>query len=239
MVLIVNPAKSATAAVNLLQQWLARVVSAEGRKWLHAEIERQHLSHDERRLNIALGLCPRRLGRADLALSDDDVVAAQALRPRWRPDRWSSDQAARIALLLATWRGDEAGFAMLIDGVCETADLGELVACIKGFAVFPAPERLYTRGREAIRSSVQPVFEAIACDNPYPADYLEDAAYNQMAVKGIFNDVPIERIVGLDERRNAALVSMLRDFVSERHAAGRTVPASVLRWTGEDAYHGK
>jgi hypothetical protein len=234
MVLIVNPAESPTAAVNLLQQWLARIVSAEGLKWLHTEIERQHLSHDERRLGIALGLCPRRLGRADLALSEDDVVAAQALRPRWRPDTWSSDEAARILLVLSTWRDDEAAFAALVERVCKTADLGELVACFKGFAVFPAPERLYTRAREATRSSVQPVFAAIACDNPYPADYFEDPAYNQMVVKCIFTGVPIGKIIGLDRRRNAALLSMLRDLVSERHAAGRAVPISVLRWIGEN-----
>jgi hypothetical protein len=236
MVLIVNPAESPTAAVNLLQQWLARIVSAEGLQWLHAEIERQLLSHDERRLSIALGLCPRRIGRADLVLSADDVVAAQALHPRWRPETWSSDEAARIMLVLSAWRDDEMAFAALIDRVCETADLGELVACFKGFAVFPAPERLYVRAREAIRSSVQPVFEAIACDNPYPADYFEDPAYNQMVVKCVFTGVPLEKIVGLDQRRNAALLSMLRDLVSERHAAGRAVPVSVLRWIGENAY---
>jgi hypothetical protein len=235
---IVNPAESATAAVNLLQQWLARVVPAEGLKWLHAEIELQRLLHDRRRLGIALGLCPRRLGRADLALSDDDVVAAQTLRPSWRPDTWSADEAARIVLVLSTWRDDEAAFAALVDRVCGTADLGELVACFKGFAVFPAAERLCVRAREAIRSSVQPVFEAIASDNPYPADYLEDPAYNQMVVKCIFTGVPIEKIVALDQRRNAALLSMLRDLVSERHAAGRAVPVCVLRWIGENAYDG-
>lgn len=234
-----DPAESLRAALDLLQQWLARVVPAEGAEWLRGEIERQQLSQDDRRLAIALGLSPRRVGRADLALSRDDVVAAQALRPHWRPDTWSSDEAARIALLLSTWRGDEAAFAAIVGRVCETADLGELVASFKGFAVFPAPESLYARAREAIRSSVQPVFEAISCDNPYPADYLEEPAYNQMVVKCIFTGVPIERIVGLDERCNAALASMLRDFVSERHAAGRSVPAAVLQWIGEDAHHGE
>jgi hypothetical protein len=239
MAMIVNPAESATTAVNLLQQWLAPAVPAEGAQWLRAEIERQRDSLDDRRLGIALGLCPRRVGRADLALSEHDVVTAQALRPRWRPDTWSSDEAARIALLLATWRGDEAAFATLIERVCETAELGELVASLKGFAVFPAAESLYPRAREAIRSSVQPVFEAIACDNPYPADYFEDPAYNQMVVKCVFTGVPIEKIVGLDQRRNAALLSMLRDLVSERHAAARAVPVSVLQWIGENAHCGK
>jgi hypothetical protein len=106
------------------------------------------------------------------------------------------------------------------------------------FAIVIAARRA-PRAREAIRSSVQPVFEAIACDNPYPADYFEDPAYNQMIVKCVFTGVPIEKIVGLDQRRNAALLSMLRDLVSERHAAARAVPVSVLQWIGENAQCGK
>jgi hypothetical protein len=37
-------------------------------------------------------------------------------------------------------------------------------------------------------------------------------------------------VVGLDGRRNGELVRMMRDLVSERHAAGRPLPDSVHRW---------
>jgi hypothetical protein len=223
-----------SGTMELLERWLARVASAESMQWLRTEAERQRFLPDERRLGVALGLCPRRIGRADLNLSADDILAAQVLRPRWRPDTWSTDQAARISLVLSTWRQDASAFAALLDRTCERADLGELVACLKGFAIFPASERLYARAREALRSSVQPVFEAIACNNPYPADHLEEPAYNQMVVKCIFTGVSIAEIVGLDERRNGDLLGMLGALVSERQAAGRMVPDTVLQWIADD-----
>jgi hypothetical protein len=40
----------------------------------------------------------------------------------------------------------------------------------------------------------------------------------------------IETVVGLDERRNAAFVRMMRDLVAERRAAGRLFPDAVHRF---------
>src|SRR3984957_20740034 len=99
----------AAAAADLLRRWLKRVLQADAAQWLNAEIDRQRSAVDERRLGMALGLVGRRIGRAELALSAADIAAAQALHSRWRPDIWGTDEAARGALLLATWTGDEAG----------------------------------------------------------------------------------------------------------------------------------
>jgi hypothetical protein len=223
-------ADDATPIAGLLREWLGRAATAEAMQWLDGEIGRQRDGVDERRLGLALGLAGRRLGRAELSLSATDVAAAAALRSRWRPDLWRAAEAARVALLLATWRGDAEAFAACIERRCVTGELTEHVACLKGFAVFPTPERLHGRAREAVRSSVQPLFEAVACHNPYPADWFDQDAFNQMVVKCVFSDVPLATVVGLDERRNDGLVRMLRDLVSERHAAGRTLPDAVHRW---------
>jgi hypothetical protein len=217
-------------AIALLRRWLARMVPAEAARWLDGEIERQRESADERRLGMAFGLVGRRIGRTDLSLSPEDLAAARTLRTRWRPETWGTDEAARVAIILATWRGDDEPFAARVDRLCTTGELTEHIACLKGFAVFPTPERLLGRAREAVRSSVQPVFEAVACFNPYPADWFDEVAFNLMVVKCVFSGVPIGAIVGLDARRNDNLVRMLRDLVSERHAAGRTVPDAVHRW---------
>jgi hypothetical protein len=219
-----------SAAIDLLRQWLVHRISAEAAHWLDGEIDRQRAVVDERRLGMALGLVSRRIGRADLSPSDDDMAAARALRPRWRPDMWGTHEAARVALVLATWTGEPQSFAARVDRLCATGELTEHVACLKGFVVFPAPEGLRSRAREAVRSSVQPVFEATACHNPYPADHFDLAAFNQMVVKCVFSGLPLATIVGLDERRNDELVRMLRDLVSERHAAGRPVPDAVHGW---------
>jgi hypothetical protein len=98
---------------------------------------------------------------------------------------------------------------------------------MKGLAVFPAGEALLGRAREGMRSSIAPLFEAIACRNPYPRDHFDTDAWNQMVVKCVFGGTPLGTVVGLHERRNDDLLVMLRDLVAERHAAGRCLPGEV------------
>jgi len=47
--------------------------------------------------------------------------------------------------------------------LCVNGELTEQMAGLKGFAIFPGPARLIKPAREAVRSSIQPIFEAIAC----------------------------------------------------------------------------
>src|SRR6202030_4123335 len=85
-------------------------------------------------------------------------AAASAAPTCRRPETtWGTHEVARVALVLATWNGEPGAFAARVDRLCGTGELSEHVACLKGFAVFPAPELLHTRAREAMRSSVQPV----------------------------------------------------------------------------------
>src|ERR1700687_1975138 len=136
------PAPDPAAVIRLLHGGLARTLRPEAMAWLDAELDRQRGTVDERRLAIALGLTGRKIGRADLSLSDTDLAAARTLRVGWQPELWGADEAARVALLLATWRGDDQAFAARIDRLCAVAEITELVACLKGFAVFPAPAAL-------------------------------------------------------------------------------------------------
>jgi hypothetical protein len=213
-----------------LRQALAQVLPVAAVEWLDDITARAQTQLDQRRLDIALGMVGRKIGRADLTPSTDDIAAAEKLRPRWQPQHWGTDEAARVLLLLSTYRGDDKAFAARVDRLCATGELTEHVAYLKGFAVFPAATHLHDRAREAVRSSTTAVFEAIACRNPYPQDYFDDAAWNQMVVKCVFSGLPIDSITGLRERRNPELVAMLGDLVSERRAAGRAVPDEVLRY---------
>jgi hypothetical protein len=195
--------------------------------WLDVEIERQQAGVDERKLIIALGMAGRKIGRADLSLAEADRLEARALRTGWQPEFWGTDEAARAAILLATYTGDDDVFAVRVDRLCASAEVTELLAYLKAFAIFPAAKQLHDRAREAVRSSVKPVFEAIACHNPYPFDYFDQAAWNQMVVKAVFVGASISSIAGITERANPDLREMLRALISERHAASRPVPADV------------
>lgn len=211
---------------DLLLDALARAVAPAALDWLRGEIGRQREAVDERKLGIALGLAGRKIGRTQLALTDDERASAGKLSAGWQPELWAADEAARVLILMASHRDDPA-FAERVDRLCTTAEITEHIAYLKGFAIFPAAPLLLGRAREGVRSSITAVFVAIACHNPYPFRHFDEAAWNQMVVKCVFNGAPIESIVGLHERRNAEVVQMLRDLVSERRAAGRPLPDAV------------
>jgi hypothetical protein len=215
------------AVIELLVRWLSGRLAPAALDWLSAEIDRQRTAVDERRLAIALGLVGRKVGRTDLLLTADEAAAAGRLRADWQPQIWGTDEAARIAILLATSRGDDRAFATRVDRLCTTAEVTEYVACLRGFAVFPAGPQLHDRAREGVRSSIAPVFAAIACHNPYPFDHFDETAWNQMVVKCVFSGAPIGSIVGVWQRRNRDLLHMLGDLIAERNAAGRALPDAV------------
>ena len=219
-----------TAVMTLLRRWLARPPTSGSLTWLDAEIERQQAGVDERKLIIALGMAGRKIGRVDLSLAESDRLEARAVRTGWQPELWGTDEAARAAILLATYTGDDGVFAARVNRLCANAEVTELLAYLKAFAIFPAAKQLHDRAREGVRSAVKPVFEAIACHNPYPFDYFDKAAWNQMVVKAVFVGASIKSIVGIRERANPDLRQMLRDLISERHAAGRSVPADVREY---------
>jgi hypothetical protein len=216
-----------SACADFLSAALARVLAPGARDWLNAEIERQRAAPDERRLAIALGLTGRKIGRAQLALTDDETATARGLRAGWQPELWAVDEAARVLILIATHHGDDPAFAARVDKLCTTAEVTEYIAYLKGFAIFPAAKQLYGRAREGVRSAITPVFAAIACHNPYPFDHFDADAWNQMIVKAVFSGTPIETIFGLQERRNPEVVQMMRDLIAERRAAGRPLPDAV------------
>ena len=225
-----RPAADPTAVLDILRRSLSRTVPSPALNWINGEIERQRAGLDERRLGIALGMTASKVGRADLSLSPEDMESAPQVRAGWQPQWWAADEAARVAILLSSYRDDPSTFAARVERLCATAEVAEYVAYLKGFAVFPAGVELYGRAREGVRSSIGPVFCAIACRNPYPVDYFDEEAWNQMVVKCVFTGAPIEAIVGLNQRRNPEVIQMMRDLVAERHAAGRPLPDAVHRF---------
>jgi len=215
--------------IALADSWIARAISESALLWFRGAVK--HIAQAPRgdALATAIGLAPRRLGKGDLTLTPDDRARATALRRGLDPTEWSVDQAARIAFVVASQSGDDAAFAAWFDGFCATAGLNELIALCRGLPVYPAGELLEPRAREAVRSGMKPVFEAVAHRNPYPADYFGEDAWNQMVVKAFFIGSPLWPIQELDRRGNPRLARMLVDLATERWAAERPVSGEVWR----------
>jgi hypothetical protein len=226
-------ARDRTAALlALLDRWIEMRLDAPARLWYEAQRRAIPAATDGKSLSMALGLAGRKLGKADLGLSRDDLAEAQRIRPGFDPCDWSLDQAARVAFVLSISTGDDAAFAARVEQLCATAEIGELVGLLRGFAVFPAAPLLMPRAREAIRSAMRPVFEAIAHRNPYPREQFDENAWNQMVLKTLFIGSTLKPIQGLDERANADLAIMLDDYAHERWAAGRPVSPELWRCVG-------
>ena len=215
--------------IALADEWIARSVTENALSWFRESVERVRHSPRGDALAMAIGLAPRRLGKADLALTAADQVRATALRPGLDPSEWSVDQASRIAFAVASYTGDNAAFAAWFDGFCATAGLNELIALCRGLPVYPAAEMLEPRAREAVRSGMKPVFEAVAHRNPYPVECFSEDAWNQMVVKAFFIGSHLWPIQELDRRGNPRLARMLVDLAQERWAAGRPVSGEVWR----------
>ena len=215
--------------IALADEWIARASNEGAASWFRETIEDIRHGAGGDRLAAAIGLAPRRLGKADLPLTPDDKSRAMALRSGLDPREWSIDQAARIAFMAASYSGDDVVFAAAFDGFCVTAALNELIALCRGLPVYPAAKLLEPSAREAIRSGMKPVFEAVAHRNPYPVECFTEEAWNQMVVKAFFIGSHLWPIQQLDRRGNPRLARMLVDLAQERWAAGRPVSGEVWR----------
>jgi hypothetical protein len=215
--------------LKLADAWIAQKTDDRGIAWFRAAIHDVAHAAGERALGIAVGLAPRRLGKADLLLAPDELARAEALRPGLDLGDWSIDQLARVALMTASHAGNDAAFASRLDSFCATAEINELIALCRGLPVYPNAALIEPRAREAVRSGIKPVFEAVAHRNPYPCETFAEDAWNQMVVKAFFMGSTLWPIQGLDRRANPRLARMLVGLAQERWAAQRPVNGEVWR----------
>ncbi|MBD2410532.1 hypothetical protein FACHB389_14425 [Nostoc calcicola FACHB-389] len=220
---------------KLLHQWLLQSVSQTGITWLEQKQAQIASGAAERLFFTAFSAVPRYLGKQKLQLTSQDLEAAQEAISGWNPVNWSVDQAGRTLLLLALPQDDAETYVRSLDKVFSSADMGELVALYQSLPLLPHPELHRQRAAEGIRSNMSNVFQAIALRNPYPADYLDNAAWNQMVLKAVFVGSPLHLIWGLDRRANPELAKMLTDYAHERWAAKRSVIPELWRPVGKFA----
>lgn len=215
--------------LDLLCGWVARQ-AGDAAGWFNLTIERLKTGAPDRDLHIALGFAPRRLGRADLELGDDDLSAARRAREDWHPEGWSIDGAGRVAALIA--HSSPRPFADRFKDLRRTADVRETIALYRGLPLYPEPSRLAFEVGEALRSNMKSVFEAVAHHNPYPCDHFDEHRWNHMILKALFVGSRLRPIIGLNHRANPELARILLDYVHERRAASRPVPPELWRCVG-------
>ena len=180
-------------------------------------------------LLVAYATAPQHVGREALALSPAELDELRAAAPDIGFERWTRDDAARALLLIAQRNSGRTGDAFVSDALeCfEQGDAREQQSWLRALALWPEAKAFLPQAIDACRTNIIPVFEALACENPYPAAHFPERNFNQMVLKAMFNSIGLARIVGLRGRLNAELSRMARDYAAERTAAGRTVPSDI------------
>ncbi len=159
-------------------------------------------------------------------MSEDELVARFTVAHR---QGRGVAMTRRIELLTeASRRLPRERFARLLSTCWRAGDLREQQAILRALPLLEEPARWIPIAREGCRSNVGAIFEAIAAENTYPARHFGEHELNQMVIKAIFVGVRVARILGLRERMGPELRRMAADYVSERRAAGRSVPEDAL-----------
>ena len=169
-------------------------------------------------------LIPRKLGKKQISLSEQEQNELDILMEGWRLQDWTIDRLARVWLVMQLPSADALTYVQKIEALFANADMNELVALYSSLPVLAYPELWKQRCAEGIRSNIGTVLEAIMYHNPYAANWLDEAAWNQLVMKAFFTNKDLEQVTGLYSRNNKNLADILRDFAKERQAATRTVP---------------
>jgi hypothetical protein len=144
-------------------------------------------------------------------------------------DHWMHEDVGRLLLLTARYDARPTSGDFDNDAIeCfQQGDTREQHSFMRTVAWLPRPERFLPIVIDTCRTNILTLFEAVACENPYPAIHFPERNFNQVVLKALFNRIALTRIVGLDARRNPELARMASDYADERRAAGRSVPDDI------------
>ena len=193
----------------------------------HAKNRTVEKTWDEQSFRESFAGASRRFGRTLLHLSDHDLSELNRLGVTWRLAA-TRDEFGRIAMLItAASEAPRALFQSVLQRCYDEGDTRERCSILRALPLLPSAEHFVALALETCRSHLQPLFEAIACDNPYPSRYFPDPPMNHMVLKALSLGTALDRIIGLEQRMTPELRRMAADYVGERRAAGRSIPADV------------
>jgi hypothetical protein len=212
---------------RLLSTYVHEPVSGALHPHDHAESRVDQDTWNEKIFRESFAGASRRFGRTPLHLSDHDLSKLNRFGVTWRLTA-TRDELGRIAMLIAAASdAPQAVFQSVLQRCYDEGDTRERHSILRVLPLLPSPERFLTLAVEACRSHLQPLFDAIACDNPYPSVYFPDRPMNHMVLKALSLGTALDRIIGLERRMTPELARMAAGYVSERRAAGRSIPADV------------
>lgn len=215
-----------------LRKILDEQLDAKEREWISLQEERLRSNFAWRTFYLVFSSASRFIRKHTLELSQKQLIEANIIQKGFEPKYWDLLQCVRSYLLLLLPEEDENNYVSNLTKLHETADIDEQVALYNTLSFLSYPKKMRKRCAEGLRTNITDVFDAIALNNPYPADFLDQDAWNQMILKAVFMQRPLYRINGVGARANPELARMLIDFAHERWAAKRPVSPELWRLVG-------
>ncbi|GAA5214192.1 EboA domain-containing protein [Corallincola platygyrae] len=182
------------------------------------------------------------LGPAPLQWQTHIKLASESSVLPWQPQHWTLSDAGRVLLQSACVEPNlfakesdclenrpENRCQNTLEQLYKRGDESERGALLKALVMLDPKGDSLEFAVNACRVNSLTLFISIALFNPYPALFFDDAAFNQLVLKSLFQGVDIGYIWGLEERLNDDLSVMAQRYVEERQDAGRSVPDSIWR----------
>ena len=214
--------------IDFLQEILQNRTEKTSLDWLAQQAQKIQSLGSSTSFFLAFSQASRYFKKTPLNLSLEQKQAASALIPGFDPSHWDLLQTARTSLLLH-FPQEKTSWFKAINQLFETADMHEHQALFAALPLLPFQEDLIPRAIDGLRTNISSVFDSIALNNPFPAQYFPEANWNQMVLKAVFMQRPLFRIDRFEDRRNLSLATIASDFAHERWAAGRPVMAEIWR----------
>ena len=213
--------------ITTLHHVLHRHLTPDANTWLDRQLGSIRSDFRARAFYLAFGACARHLGQDTVSFTEADYSSLAAVYPNFSATDWTTDELGRILLMTAlpVDRNRE-----VLDDLFAAADYREAMALYRGLYFLDNAADFTGRAREGLRTNMTGVFDAIALDNPFPARYLSEDAWNQMVLKAMFMQRPMYRIYRIEDRKNAKLAAIFMDYAEERWSAHRPVSPELWRF---------
>ncbi len=210
-------------------------LGAASRSWFEGTCPETAAGLSDTEFCARLSRASRFAPRGALMPTETERRAAAEAVPGVEIERWTTLETVRVALVLSRDDLAEESAQRALETAFRFADEGELCALYRSLAHLPDAGRFAWRAGEGCRTNMKSVFEAVACDTPFPARHFDDVAFRQLAIKAVFIGAPLWRVVGLDGRIDEELARMALDLVEERRSAGRAVQPELWLCLGAHA----
>jgi len=205
-----------------LHACLLEVLPDASKNWLGQTLRKMSGTMPDNIFALHFSAACRYGTKSPLDTTNPNAQVWLAQNPDFNPLFWSVQETLRIFLLLCYKPlPKQENTASFLQNLYQSADLSEAIALQKSLALLPHPGSMLFLAGEALRSSCESIFLALAHYNPYPYLFFPEETWNQMILKTLFINASLQPIYKKEKRHNPKLAQMLMDYVRERRAAGR------------------